>query len=230
MKRAVSAVSLEDDLVVAQLFRSFLGTRGTDGSLPARANLQVKLLALLCKSKRATSYTRENTQIVQEGLTSSPQAHIISSGAASQGLEASKLRTQVFAYVNWLARISDAAIIDSVAPNLVSYLRDYIESQGWPICHEQASGHRKEISSLRSLAYESIGVLAKSSAEKLILDEDLDLLRWLFDSLAADSVGKEVTLGIEQALSSVLGAFGGNLSRRLQSLLSGCFYTTCNVN
>ncbi|KAL8893439.1 MAG: hypothetical protein Q9192_005256 [Flavoplaca navasiana] len=219
MKRAVSAVSLEDDLVLAQLFRSYLGTRGTDGSLPARVNLQVRLLALLCKSKRATLYTSENTQIVQEGLTSSPQAHVISSRVADQGLEALKLRTQIFAYVNWLARMSDAASIDSVAPNLVSHLRDYIEGQGWPACHGQTSGQRNELPSLRSLAYECIGVLAKSSAEKLILDEDLHLLRWLFDSLAADTVGKEVTLGIEQALSSVLGAFGGNLSPEIAESL-----------
>ncbi|KAL8997161.1 MAG: hypothetical protein Q9169_003488 [Polycauliona sp. 2 TL-2023] len=212
MKRVVSAVSLEDDAVLAQLFRLYLGTRGTDGSMPARANLQVKLLTLLCKSKRATSYTTENIQIVEEGLTPSTEAHIISSSVATQGLEASKLRSQIFAYVNWLARMSDSASINLVAPQIVVQLRSYIESQGWPTCHDQASGQRGETSTLRNLAYESIGVLAGSSAEKLILDEDLDLLRWLFDSLAADISGKDVNLSIEQALSSVLGAFGGALS------------------
>ncbi|KAL8755147.1 MAG: hypothetical protein Q9199_003851 [Rusavskia elegans] len=206
MKRVVSAVSLEDDLVLTQLFRLYLGTRGTDGSLPARGHLQVKVLALLCKSKRATSYTTENIQIVQEGLTSSNQADTVSSSVAS------KLRTQIFAYTGWLARVSDFASINLVAPKIVTQLRNYIESQGWPSCQEQRSGQRNEISSSRSLAYESIGVLAGSSAEKLVLDEDLDLLRWLFDSLAADSVGKDVSLSIEQALSSVLGAFDGDLS------------------
>lgn len=212
MKRVVSAVSLEDDLVLTQLFRLYLGTRGTDGSLPARANLQVKILALLCKSQQATSYTIENTQIVQEGLMSSNQADTVSSPVANQGLEASKLRTQIFAYINWLARVSDLANINFVAPKLVSQLRNYIESQGWPTCQEQTSGPRNGVSSLRSLGYETIGVLARSSAEVLLLDEDLDLLRWLFDSLAADSAGKDVSLSIEQALSSVLGAFGGDLS------------------
>ncbi|KAL8770725.1 MAG: hypothetical protein Q9209_003592 [Squamulea sp. 1 TL-2023] len=212
MKRAVSAVCLEDDAILKQLFGLYLGTRGTDGSLPARVPLQVKLLALLCKSKRATSYTIENIQIVQEGLMPSTQAHATSSVMVAQGLEASKLRTQIFAYTNWLARVSDSADIDLVAPNIVSQLRSYIESQGWPTCHKQTSGPRIEVSSLRSLGYESIGVLARSSAEKLVLDEDLDLLRWLFDSLAADSAGRDVSLSIEQALSSILGAFGGDLS------------------
>ncbi|KAL8848795.1 MAG: hypothetical protein Q9221_006173 [Calogaya cf. arnoldii] len=219
MKRVVSAVSLEDDLVLTQLFRLYLGSRGSDGSLPARANLQVKLLALLCKSKRATSYTTENIQIVMEGLTSSTQADTVSSSVATQGLEASKLRTQIFTYTNWLARVSDTTSINLVGPNIVSLLRNYIESQGWPSCHEQTSGQRNEVSSLRCLGYESIGVLAGSSAEKLILDENLDLLRWLFDSLAADSVGKDVSLSIEQALSSVLGAFGRDLNPEITNSL-----------
>ncbi|KAL8779367.1 MAG: hypothetical protein Q9213_006972 [Squamulea squamosa] len=219
MKRAISAISLEDDAILQQLFGLYLGTRGTDGSLPARPLLQVKLLALLCKSKRATSYTTENIKIVKEGLTPSTQAHVTSSVMAAQGLEASKLRTQIFAYTNWLARVSDSADIDLVAPYIVSQLRAYIESQGWPTCHEQTSGLRIEVSSLRSLGYETIGVLAKSSAEKLVLDEDLDLLRWLFDSLTADSTGRDVSLSIEQALSSILGAFGGDLTPEIAESL-----------
>ncbi|KAL8857082.1 MAG: hypothetical protein Q9178_006374 [Gyalolechia marmorata] len=219
MKRAISAVSLEDDLVLAQLFRIYLGTRGTHGSLPARVPLQVKLLALLCKSQRATSYTTENVQIVQEGLTSSTRTGMNTLTVAAQGREASKLRTQIFAYTNWIARVSDLADIDLVAPKIVTHLRDYIESQGWPACHEQTSGQRNEGLSLRSLGYECIGVLARSSAEKLVLDENLDLLRWLFDSLAADSLGGDVSLSIEQALSSVLGAFGGDLSPEITESL-----------
>ncbi|KAL8803214.1 MAG: hypothetical protein Q9182_003315 [Xanthomendoza sp. 2 TL-2023] len=239
MKRATSAVSLEDAAILEQLFRLYLGTRGTDGSLPARVPLQVKLLALLCRSKRATSYTARNIQIIKEGLTSNTpgqsvepsnvmpvnprQGEIPFSAVAVQGLEASKLRTQIFVYANWLARMSDPAHINVVAPSTVTQLRDYIESQGWPNFHEDMSQQRKQESNLRSLGYESIGVLARASAEALIHDEDLDLLRWLFDSLAADSAGREVVLSIEMALSSILGAFGGYLKpdfeRSLESLL-----------
>ncbi|KAL8731768.1 MAG: hypothetical protein Q9166_003215 [cf. Caloplaca sp. 2 TL-2023] len=203
MKRAASAISLESDIVLEQLFRLYLGTRGTDGSLPARALLQVKVLSLLCKSRRATSYTTENIQIVKEGLTSGAQRDISSSAVAVQGLEASRLRTQIFMYTIWLARASDPADIRTVAPSVVSQLRDYIESQGWPSTHEP------------------MGVLAGASAETLILDKDLGLLRWLFDSLAADSAGRDVSMSIEQALSSILGAFGGDLSSELESSLEG---------
>ncbi|KAL8817777.1 MAG: hypothetical protein Q9223_003452 [Gallowayella weberi] len=239
MKRAVSAVSLEDAAVLEQLFRLYLGTRGTDGSLPARVPLQVKVLGLLCRSKRATSFTARNIQIIKEGLTSNTSGHSVElshampanprqgeisfSPSAVQGLEASKLRTQIFAYTNWLARMSDPTHNNVVAPSTVTQLRDYIESQGWPIFYEDMSQQRNQETNLRSLGYESIGVLARASAEALILDEDLDLLRWLFDSLAADTAGREVVLSIEMALSSILGAFGGYLKpefeRSLESLL-----------
>lgn len=230
MKRGVSAISLEDEVVLKQLFKLYLGTRGTAGSLPARVPLQVRLLNLLCRSKRATSYTAENIQIVQEGLTSVVQPHsvevgnrrqgdISSSTAAVQGLEASKLRNQIFAYTNWLARVSDAAHINVVAPIIVTQLREYIESQGWPTIAEEINVQRNQESNLRGIGYESIGILAKSSAESLILDENLNLLRWLFDSLAADSTGRDISLSIEQALSSILGAFGGHLGREIEESL-----------
>lgn len=219
LKRAVTAISLEDDEILNQLFRVYLGTRGTNGSLPARAPLQTKILGLLCKSKRATSYKAESMQIIKEGLTLDAQDGINSPSTGSQGLEASKLRAQIFAYTNWIARISGTADIHVIAPSLVSQLRSYIESQGWPIYHENRIGQGNQELSLRSLGYESIGVLARASPTGIILDEDLDLLRWLFDSLAADSAGREVALSIENALSSVLGAFGGTLSQGLENSL-----------
>lgn len=221
LKRAIPAISLEDEKILDQLFRVYLGTRGTHGSLPARAPLQTKILGLLCRSKRATSYKDESMQIVKEGLTSGAQDGITSPVTGIQGLEASKLRALIFAYTNWLARVSDNADINISAPTLVSQLRGYIESQGWPTYREETTTHGAQGTTLRSLGYESIGVLARASPTKLILDEDLDLLRWLFDSLVADTAGREVGLSIESALSSVLGAFGGKLSQGLVESLEG---------
>lgn len=216
MKRAITAVSLEDKDTLDRILRLYLGTQGNNGSLPAPAPLQIKLLTLLCKSKRATSYRTENIRIVKEGLTSSFQGEGLSSSKAAKGLEASKLRTQIFAYTNWLARVSETSDINVVAPSLVSQLRDFIEGQGWPTMTDQILGQGNHESNLRGLAYESIGVLAKASPTTLLLDEDLDLLRWLFNSLAADSAGRDVSLSIEQALSSVLGAFSGESSSGIQ--------------
>ncbi|KAL8836363.1 MAG: hypothetical protein Q9170_002936 [Blastenia crenularia] len=219
LKRAIPAVSLEDKEILDQLFRVYLGTRGNDGSLPARAPLQTKVLGLLCKSKRATSYITQNIQIVREGLTSNAQDDVFSFATAVQGLEASKLRTQIFVYTNWLARISDTADISIIASSLVTQLRTYIESQGWPMYDEDMTGQSGHEASLRSLGYESIGILARANPKELVLDEQLDLLRWLFDSLAADSTGRDVVMSIDQALSSVLGAFGGELTMELEMTL-----------
>ncbi|KAL8873909.1 MAG: hypothetical protein Q9174_000685 [Haloplaca sp. 1 TL-2023] len=221
LKRAIPAVSLEDTEILGPMFRLYLGTRGTDGSLPALPPLQIKVLTLLSRSKRASSYRTENIKIIHEGLTSDARADLTSPIAASKGLEASKLRTHIFAYTNWLARVSESSDIDMVAPTLVSQLREYIERQGWPTYHAQATGPNAQVSNLRSLGYESIGILARASPATLILDENLDLLRWLFDSLAADSAGRDVSLSIEHALSSVLGAFGGELNRGFEEALEG---------
>ena len=93
LKRATSAVSFEDPVLVQQLYDIYLGTRGPDGALPARVPLQTKILSLLSKSKLASSFVTHSIRIVQEGLavsTSTQQDAGISQ--PKQGLEASKLR------------------------------------------------------------------------------------------------------------------------------------------
>lgn len=223
LKRASSAVSFEDPNLVAELYRIYLGTRGEEGSSQARIPLQTKILSLLCKSKLASSFIRESTQIVREALSLDVDQQV---GANTQtlkkGLEASKLRNQVFAFTNWLARISSPSDLSSFAPGLVGQLRDYIESQGWPRPRTEEPLDAGEISS-RAWGYESIGLLAGACPEDLLLDPNLDLLRWLFTSLSEDPCGKEVSISIEQALGSVLGAFGGALSSDLETALISLF-------
>ncbi len=98
LKRANSAVSFEDPVLVQQLYEIYLGTRGAEGSLPARVPLQTKILTLLCKSKLASSFVPQSIQIVQEGLASPNSAQQDTTVAPpKQGLEASKLR-HVFSY------------------------------------------------------------------------------------------------------------------------------------
>ena len=72
----------------------------------------------------------------------------------------------------------------------------------------------------RAFGYESIGLLAGACADKLLLEPELDLLRWLFMSLSQDPSGKDVSFSIEQALSSVLRAFTVDLSPDLESSLT----------
>ena len=97
LKRANSAVSFEDPVLLQQLYEIYLGTRGADGSLPARVPLQTKILTLLCKSKLASSFVPQSIQIVQEGLAAPITAQQNPSiSPPKQGLEASKLRYVIF--------------------------------------------------------------------------------------------------------------------------------------
>lgn len=130
------------------------------------------------------------------------------------------IRSQIFAFTNWLARISSSADLNAFAPDLVVQLRTYIENQGWPRYNAEASMPSAGEMTSRAFGYESIGLLAGACADKLLLEPKLDLLQWLFMSLSEDPSGKDVSISIEQALSSVLGGFGGDLSPELESSLT----------
>ena len=223
LKRATSAIDLEDPVFVKNLYTIYLGTRGTDGSLSVRPHLQTKILALLCRSKTASSFIAESAQIVQEGLSSRQATQVNGANQSFQkGLEASKLRGQIFAFTNWLARISSTSDIASFAPLLVEQLRNYVEDQGWPRPGTEEPLSTGELAS-RSYAYESIGLLASACPEKLLLSPQIELLRWLMTSLSEDPSGTEVSLSIENALSSVIGAFGGRLNDDLAGSLASLF-------
>ena len=72
----------------------------------------------------------------------------------------------------------------------------------------------------RAFGYESIGLLAGACADNLLLEPELDLLQWLFRSLSEDPSGKDISISIEQALSSVIGGFSANLKPDVESSLT----------
>lgn len=218
LKRASSSVSLEDPKIVEKLLEIYLGTRGLEGSLPAGIPLQTKILALLCKSKLSSSYIQQSNQIISEGLLSRDSGQ--RSGLLKPGMGISKFRGQVFAFTNWLAKTSSSAEIRNFAPDLVSQLRGYIESQGWPRFLDENSRPSSEELSSRNYCYESIGLLAAACPDVLLFNTNLDLLSWLFVSLSADPSGNEISMSIEQALSSVLGAFSQDVNLSLEEPLT----------
>ena len=130
------------------------------------------------------------------------------------------IRSQIFSFTNWLARISSPADINAFAPSLVTQLRAYIESQGWPRYNTEISTPSAGELTSRAFGYESIGLLAGACPDRLILEPNLNLLHWLFVSLSEDSSGKDVSISVEQALSSVLGGFHVELSPELESSLT----------
>lgn len=125
-----------------------------------------------------------------------------STSPSSSGREATKLRSAIFTYINFVARYGKQESLFAIAPQVVSRLREFVENQGWP-----RPGMSEDLTS-RGYAYEVIGVLAKCGPRDLLVEQEprLELLRWLFESLAADSSGNTITISIEESLSTVLTA------------------------
>ncbi|KXT06290.1 hypothetical protein AC578_9131 [Pseudocercospora eumusae] len=206
MKRALPATDLEDEFIIKQFFSLYFG----EGSAPrVKAPLRLKILNLLGKSTKSTTFDNNIMRMVDDGVKSAPAEGgdtAMTNGLPetnSIGREATKLRTAIFQYINFVARHGSKATLHAIAPVVVSRLRDFIENQGWP-----KPGISEDLVS-RAYAYEVIGLLAKAGPRTLLVESEhtsLDLLRWLFDSLARDSSGNSITVSIEESLSTILGA------------------------
>lgn len=220
LKRSIVSVSLEDHQLLGQLFQVYIGTRGSEGSPPAPVPLQIKILGLFSKSKLSSSFIEQSIQIIQEGLIPIESNRGDGGSIPSKlGLETSKLRVNIFAFANWLAKISPPSGIKVFAPPLISQLRGHIEHQGWPQLHVEDSRPNSFEAEARGYCYESIGLLAAACPDLVLLQPDIDLVRWLFISLSTDSSGNDVSSSIEQALGSILGAFGQDLDRQVEKPL-----------
>lgn len=197
LKRVMLSKDLEQSELVESLFEFYFGSSSAGGPLPVKTPLRIKILTVLSKSVKCTAYPRQIARIVEEGLLS-PELNATNKAA---GREASKFRSAIFSLVNFVARRGAASDLSQVAQSLVGNLRAFIQDQGWPV------PDRDQDMELRGYGYETIGLLAKAAPEKILLEPSLDLLEFLFRSLREDSAGKDVAVSIEEALSSVLGAF-----------------------
>lgn len=116
-----------------------------------------------------------------------------------------------------MARNGSSETLHVVAQRVVVKLREYIENQGWP-----KPGLNEDLVS-RAYAFEVIGLLAKAGPKDLLVEQEhpsLDLLRWLFESLARDSSGNSIIVSIEESLSTVLSAMSRiKLTNEEQSVL-----------
>ena len=194
---------LENPDVVQQLYQMYFGAGTPDGARPARPALQTKLLVFLGKSVRATSNTDKIVQLIEDGLLSD-------SARSSQGLQASKLRTQIFNFTTWVVRMGSPDDLRQLAPKVIAGLMDFIRSQGWP--SPGASGQRLPATdlSLRALAYESIGIIIPKADLQFSGGHEtvsyFELIKWLFTSLSCDDSGPQFFVSIEQALGSILNS------------------------
>lgn len=193
-----SAISLEVPEMISNLLHTYFTLK------PA---LQTRVLVLLTKSAVSTTFPQQIVKIVQQAIQPDDNTNL-----PAKGLETTKFRNALFNYMNWVSRIATPENIAQVAPQLVGFLRDYIEDQGWPIPHEKSDN---EAASLRALAYETLGSLAKTTPS-IARHRDLSLVRWLFRSLTEDQSSSTIFVSIEGALSSLLNNFAPPLEDELK--------------
>ncbi|KAG5940270.1 hypothetical protein E4U53_007617 [Claviceps sorghi] len=200
-----STVSVEDESLVRRLFLAH-------SQLPAP--YRTRILAILSKSTVATTMSDNIMAVVN--LDFLPQSPMQPASA----LERTKLHKALFQFLSWVAQIGPSKSDFTIGTPLIQAMRAYIEGQGWPV-PEQTSN---DDATLRSRAYETIGMVARSA--DMPIKDRFDLGAWLFRSLSEDNTA-EAVVNIDGALSSLTAAIpastgGGNdeLKRMLLSYMS----------
>ena len=184
--------NLEAEENIQNLYDLYFSRGAKDAVSP---RLRMRILALLCKSKTATDRAHRDAilEIIDQQLFSED-------GQEIAGLEASKLRAAIFSFLNWTVRVGEDISLSTIAPRAQEKLREYIESQGWP----DSTGPKlsQPEADLRARAYESIGILATKSRP------NIDLVKWLFNSLRCDLSDGQIHVSIDEALGRVLNVYG----------------------
>ncbi|KAK3938765.1 ARM repeat-containing protein [Diplogelasinospora grovesii] len=205
-----TTVSLEDSALVRRLFEAH-------SKLPAP--YRIRILGLLSKSEISTTFTEEILAVFQREVTDNVNSSDAmqldgpSTTTATTGLERTKIYRALFEFINWAARIGPKKTdFSKVGSSLIGLLREFTELQGWP----KPRSLSLDETTLRSRAYETIGVLAKGTATPL--EETNALVEWLFRSLAQDPT-PDVVVNIDGALSSLTSIYQPPLDPELQSYL-----------
>lgn len=194
-------VDLENIDVVKTLFSICLGSGDAP---PARPPVQTKILNFLSRSVRATAEVDSINRLLVDLLAEDEGT------SRAAGLEGERLRGQVFTFITWVGRMGTPANLQQVAPAAVRHLMDFVAQQGWPQATVAAGRLSAAQAHVRTLAYETVGILAakidRAPASNERVDADLEIVRWLFASLAMDDSVGQISVSIEQGLGSILNA------------------------
>lgn len=182
-----TSISLEDTALVQRLFAAH-------AILPA-AN-RTRILGMLSKSAVSTTMTDSIMNVVTLDFMPAEEGSPNQALQPSSALERTKLHKALFQYLSWVAQIGPSKKGFTIGPQLIQKMREYVESQGWPL----ADSNTADEIALRSRAYETIGLLARSA--DMPTDDKLNLAAWLFRSLSEDSTNDAV-VNIDGALSSL---------------------------
>ncbi|KAM0433007.1 hypothetical protein ACHAPT_004712 [Fusarium lateritium] len=183
-----SSVSMEDEALVQRLFQAH-------SVLPAA--YRIRILNMLSKSQISATMSDDIMNVVKLNFATPDEADPSSLNLhPKSALEKSRLHSATFQYLAWLARVGPSQHEFTISAPVTSAMVDFIEASGWPIPTQTSS----DDIALRSKAYETIGVLAKSADMPLITR--VGLAGWLFKSLSEDP-HNDTVVNIDSALSSM---------------------------
>lgn len=191
-----TSVSMEDSPLVKRLFQAH-------SVLPAA--YRTRILTMLTKSAVSTTMSDDIMAVVTlDFLPQEPGNTATNALQPSSALERTKLHKALFQYLSWVAQIGRTNERFTIGPQLIANMKSYIESQSWPAPQQTSN----DDISLRSKAYETIGMLAGGA--ELPLNDRLDLAAWLFRSLSEDPTS-EAVVNMDGALSSLTSAIPPNI-------------------
>ena len=185
-----SSVDLEDVTLIKSLFDSHsrLG--------PA---YRTRILGILSKSTVSTTMTAEILEAAKLDITPA-EAGNSEQGKRQGTLERTKLHRALFQYLRWAATVGPSKGDFDIGFKLLEKMQEYIQGQGWPVAEKTSA----DDVALRSLAYESIGILGK--AAKMTGQQRFCLAGWMFRALAEDP-NPEVVVNIDGALSMLTALY-----------------------
>ena len=205
-KRTIPGIDLEQVALIGTFFTLYFGT---DDRPRVRTPVRLKVLGLLNKSRQSASFSSQIMKLVDDGIhvrTNGWQnmtPNTLVSNSAGQGREASKVRSAVFAYINFVTQHGPRHTLRAIAAPVINQLKEFIEEQGWP-----SAGTNDDLVS-RGYAYEMIGLLGKAAPRDVLVETEtptMDLLRFLFASLAKENSGPSTVVSVEESLSTILTA------------------------
>lgn len=203
-----SSVSMEDEALVKRLFHAH-------SILPS--TYRTRILNMLSKSTISATMSDDIMNVVKLNFSTADEATDTFSQSLlpKSTLEQVKLHTAAFQYLAWVARVGPSQEGFDIAVPLINTMSGFIEGDGWPV--PERTSH--DDIALRSKAYETIGVLARSA--NMPIETRLNLAGWLFKSLSQDPTNDAV-VNIDGALSSLttnIPATAGSESEELKAML-----------
>lgn len=211
LKRALTNANLEDRELIDRLFAIYFGSKASDTSqfVPAvSVRLRTRILGVLTRARLSSECNVNIVRLVEEDLL---QDFMVAGDTSKTDRELSRLRAAIITFLTLTSRRASEAHLEAISIPVIQSLRLFVEQ-------EAQETRSAEIRRVRGDCFEIIGLLAAAN-KRIILEGELELLKWMFQSLGEEA-DKELLVSIDQALSSILRCFQQSLAPATERTLT----------